>query len=84
MAKKHNEYFMQQTINELAKLSTREAQLVAGLARICAFLYKDGETPLDTIKRSYPRMNKETQNKVSLALETLLSSLETSSSIGVQ
>ena len=71
---------MAKTVSELDKLNTRETQLVAGLAKLTAFVALEGDTAVDALNKFYPTMREDLKTKVSAALQPSLDNLKTNSS----
>jgi hypothetical protein len=65
-------FFLKKTVSELERLSGKEAELVRGIANLTLYVHKDGDKPEDTVQRLYPQMQQHLKDKVSLAIEYLL------------
>ena len=71
---------MSNTVAELDRLNTRETQLVAGLAKLTAFVAAEGDTAMDALNKFYPSMRDDLKTKVSEALQPILDNLYANSS----
>jgi hypothetical protein len=77
---KRRKGFMSNTVAELDRLNTRETQLVAGLAKLTAFVATEGDTAMDALNKFYPSMRDDLKTKVSDALQPILDNLYANSS----